>query len=171
MFFLKELSRQITIHPSFFGKQIREQLTGRLYEDVEGTCQGEYYVICITHLLEISLGKVIPGNGQAEFTCSYRAIVWKPFKHETVDAMVSGVNAGGIFADVGPLPIFISHHLIPGDIKYDGDATPPQWTNGADETIEKGTAIRVKIIGLRSDVGQINAVGSITDDFYGAQRT
>ena len=48
-----------------------------------------------------------------------------------------------------------------------GDATPPQYTNGADEVIEKGSSIRVKITGLRSDVGAMFAIGSINDDYYG----
>jgi hypothetical protein len=32
----------------------------------------------------ISEGRVIPGSGVAEYTIVYRAIVWKPFKGETV---------------------------------------------------------------------------------------
>ncbi|KAG8530805.1 uncharacterized protein KY384_004162 [Bacidia gigantensis] len=168
MFFLKELERVITLHPSFFGPRVKEYLTGRLIDDVEGTCTGSYYVICIMDAFEISEGRVVPGSAVAEYTLRYRAVVWRPFKGETVDAIVSSVNRMGIFADVGPLPVFVSDHLIPAEIKWDPNATPPQWAdNTGDQVIEKGTQIRIKLIGTRSDVGSMFAIGSIKEDYLG----
>lgn len=171
MFFLRDLNREISLHPSFFGRQVKDYLTATLFNELEGTCTGEYYIICIIDVMNISPGKVISGTGLATFNVEYRAIVWKPFKGETVDALVTSVNYQGIFSEVGPLTIFISRHLIPSDIKWVGDATPPQYTNGADEVIEKGSSIRVKITGLRSDVGAMFAIGSINDDYYGVPQT
>lgn len=84
MFFLKYLERDCNVHPTFFGKQIEENLRDQLYTDMEGTCNGEYYTICIMDIYKISAGKIHPGAGRADFTISYRAIVWKPFKGETV---------------------------------------------------------------------------------------
>lgn len=57
--------------------------------------------------------------------------------------------------------------MIPADIKYDGHATPPQWTDGADQTIEKGTQIRLKIKGMRTDMGSLYAIGTIKEDYLG----
>jgi len=34
--------------------------------------------------------------------------------------------------------------------------------------IEKGTSLRIKLIGMRTDVGQMWAIGSIKEDFLGA---
>lgn len=88
----------------------------------------------------------------------------------------------GVFADVGPLPVFVSNHvslnacekvnvdglqLIPPDIKWDPNATPPQYTDNGDQVIEKGTQLRIKLIGTRSDVGSMFAIGSIREDFLG----
>lgn len=84
MFFLQTLEREISIHPSFLGSGIHDFLRTRLYDDMEGSCNGEYYIICILDIQDISLGKVQPGTGAAEFTIEYRAILWKPFKSETV---------------------------------------------------------------------------------------
>ncbi|EEP76713.1 DNA-directed RNA polymerase II 19 kDa polypeptide [Uncinocarpus reesii 1704] len=97
----------------------------------------------------------------------YRAIVWKPFKGETVDAIVTSVKNQGIFAEVGPLTVFVSKHLIPPEIKWDPDATPPQYTDNADQVIEKGTNLRIKLIGLRNDVRNMFAIGSIKEDYLG----
>jgi DNA-directed RNA polymerase II subunit RPB7 len=84
-----------------------------------------------------------------------------------VDAIVSSVNRMGVFADVGPLPVFVSNHLIPSEIKWDPNATPPQYTDNGDQVIEKGTHLRIKLIGTRSDVGSMFAIGSVKEDFLG----
>ncbi|KAL8961513.1 MAG: hypothetical protein Q9193_001943 [Seirophora villosa] len=167
MFFLHNLERTVTLHPSFFGPRTKEYLTTRLLEDVEGTCTGQYYIICVLDSFLISEGRVVPGSGVAEYTIQYRAVVWRPFKGETVDAIVTSVNQMGVFADVGPLPVFVSNHLIPPDIKWDPNATPPQYTDNKDQVIEKGTHLRIKLIGTRSDVGSMFAIGSVKEDFLG----
>ena len=84
MFFLRYLDREISIHPSFFGNNVHERLKDQLYADLEGSCNGEYYIVCIMDIYNISPGKIMPGSGEAQFTIRYRAILWKPFKGETV---------------------------------------------------------------------------------------
>lgn len=84
MYFLYELERVITLHPSFFGPRIKEYLVNKLLEDVEGTCTGQYYIICVMDTYNVSEGRVVPGNAVAEYTMQYRAVVWRPFKGETV---------------------------------------------------------------------------------------
>jgi DNA-directed RNA polymerase II subunit RPB7 len=84
MFFLKYLEREIAMHPSFLGRNMDQFLRQRLLADVEGSCTGEYYVVCVIDIYNISPGKVKPSRGEAVFTINYRAILWKPFKGETV---------------------------------------------------------------------------------------
>lgn len=91
MYFLYELERTITLHPSFFGPRVKEYLTNRLLEDVEGTCTGSYYIICVMDAYEISEGRVVPGSAVAEYTVHYRAVVWRPFKGETVGDLQSKI--------------------------------------------------------------------------------
>jgi DNA-directed RNA polymerase II subunit RPB7 len=167
MFFLYNMERRVTLHPSYFGRNMHDLVTSKLLKDVEGTCAGNYYIISIMDTFDISEGRILPGNGLAEFTVGYRAVVWRPFKGETVDAVVYSVNPQGFFAQAGPLRLFVSAHLIPSDIKWDPNGTPPQFTNNEDTTIEPGTHVRVKIIGTRSEVGEMWAIGSIKEDYLG----
>lgn len=135
MFFIMELQHTMKLHPSFFGPNVRQFLRQKLISDVEGTCDGQYgYIICVLddNELRIPPGKILPGQGSAEFGVRYRAIVWKPFKvgtqkrisrredqsvdlsqNEVVDAIVSIVNKMGFFADAGPLSVFVSTHVSP----------------------------------------------------------
>ena len=57
--------------------------------------------------------------------------------------------------------------MMPSEIKYDANATPPQWTNNADVVIETGTHVRVNIKGLRVEVGDMWAIGNINGDYLG----
>ena len=84
MFFLYNMERRVTLHPSYFGRNMHDLVTNKLLKDVEGTCAGNYYIVSIMDAFDISDGKIIPGNGLAEFTVRYRAVVWRPFKGETV---------------------------------------------------------------------------------------
>ena len=52
---------------------------------------------------------------------------------------------------------------IPSDLKYDGNATPPQFTDNAGQIIERGTHIRIKLVGIRTELGQMFAVATIKE--------
>ncbi len=68
-------------------------LESKLYADVEGTCVGAFgYIIAVVSILDIGKGMVLSGSGQAEFVTRYRAIVFKPFKGEVVDGIVTNVT-------------------------------------------------------------------------------
>ena len=84
MFFLYSLERQVTLHPSYFGRNMHELVTSKLLKDVEGTCAGNYYIISIMDTFKVSEGRILPGSGLAEFIVKYRAVVWRPFKGEAV---------------------------------------------------------------------------------------
>ncbi|KAJ2156592.1 DNA-directed RNA polymerase II subunit [Coemansia sp. RSA 552] len=167
MFFHKKLSHTITLHPSFLGPRMREFVTKRLYKDVEGTCTGRYgYIVAVVAILEIQIGKIIPGHGSAEFEVKYSAILFKPFKNEVLDAVVDSVSPMGFFAFAGPLSIFVSQTLIPADMKLDMNSNPPSF-HSDDQKIEKGTLVRVKISGTRIDATSIYAIGTIKEDYLG----
>ncbi|OMH81492.1 DNA-directed RNA polymerase II subunit rpb7 [Zancudomyces culisetae] len=202
MFFLKELTHRITLHPSFLGPQIRSFVTSKLYRDVEGTCSGRYgYIVTVVALVDIGKGRILPNanDGSAEF-------------------LVRVVNKMGFFVSVGPLQVFVSSHLIPADMQFDASSNPPCFVSktsyasasdvkfkikdedlNEDEAgdlfstqndqsssanikslasssggshlnqykIEKGTNIRVKIVGLRVDSNEIFAIGTIKEDYLG----
>jgi DNA-directed RNA polymerase II subunit RPB7 len=167
MFFLKNMDRTVTLHPSYFGRNMHDLVTSKLLKDVEGTCGGNHYVISIMDTFDVSDGRILPSTGLAEFTVRYRAVIWRPFKGETVDAVVNSVNHQGFFATAGPLLVFVSVQLIPSDIRWEPNATPPQFTNNEDSVIEPGTHVRIKIINMRSDIGEMYAVGTIKEDYLG----
>lgn len=52
---------------------------------------------------------------------------------------------------------------MPSDFKFDGNATPPNFTDSAGYKIEKGSRVRLKIMGVRAEIGSMYGVGTIKE--------
>lgn len=79
---------------------------------MEGSCNGRYgYIVAIVAVDHIDSGVVQDSFGSVAFRIRYTAIVLKPYKNETVDAVVQTVNKMGFFAYIGPLQVFVSNHV------------------------------------------------------------
>lgn len=87
-------------------------------------------MIAVTTIDHVGAGLIQPGQGFVLYPVKFRAIVFRPFKGQVLDAVVTQVNKVinkkkfwcllksllnifqvGIFADIGPLSCFISHHV------------------------------------------------------------
>ncbi|KAF2769504.1 hypothetical protein EJ03DRAFT_351242 [Teratosphaeria nubilosa] len=167
MFFVKTLEYRIDLHPSFFGSNSETYVRRRLYEDREGTNTGTMMIVAIINIEDISEPKIVPGTGFAQYDCSYRAIVWRPFRGEVVDGMVSSVVNNGFFVDVGGLSVFVSKAMIPPQLKYTVEGSTPSFTDNSEQTVERGSQVRLRIKGIRGEMGQMFAIGSIREDYLG----
>merc|ERR1712128_97845 len=84
-------------------------------------------------------GEILSGRGLCRFPIKYKAIVFRPFKGEVVDGVVTQVNKVGLMVDVGPMGCFISRHSIPSDMEFDPDSNPPCYkTKDEDSVIQQG---------------------------------
>lgn len=73
------------------GPNIKELINTRLVQEVEGTCSGLVgYIIAVVQILDVGRGVLV--NGFAEYNVQYKAIVFKPFKNQVVDGLVTIVN-------------------------------------------------------------------------------
>ncbi|XP_061502271.1 DNA-directed RNA polymerase II subunit RPB7 isoform X1 [Anopheles gambiae] len=161
MFYHISLEHEILLHPRYFGPQLIETVKQKLYTEVEGTCTGKYgFVIAVTTIDDIGSGTIQPGQGFVVYPVKYKAIVFRPFKGEVLDATVKQVNKVGMFAEIGPLSCFISHHSIPADMQFCPNGAPPCYRaiNG-ESVIAAEDKIRLKIVGTRVDATGIVSIG------------
>uniref|UniRef100_A0A0N4ZFI5 DNA-directed RNA polymerase II subunit RPB7 n=1 Tax=Parastrongyloides trichosuri TaxID=131310 RepID=A0A0N4ZFI5_PARTI len=169
MFFHLTLEHEISLHPKYFGPNLMDTVKQKLFNEVEGTCTGKYgFVIAVTTIDSIGHGMIQPGRGFVTYFVKYKAIVFRPFKNQVMDAIVTQINKVGIFCEIGPLSVFISQHCIPPDLKFDTLNDIPCFKND-DETIiiKLDDEIRVKLIGTRVDASDIFAIGTLMDDYLG----
>jgi DNA-directed RNA polymerase II subunit RPB7 len=168
MFFHITLEKFLSIHPRYLGPNLKRTLEDKLHEEIEGTCSGRYgFIITVTSIDNWGLGQIEETTGFVVFPVKFKAIVFKPFRNEILDAVVTQVSKVGFFADIGPLQVFVSSHSIPPDIKFDPQNNPPCFiSDDATVKIEKDSEVRLKIIGIRIDDG-IFCIGTIKEDFLG----
>lgn len=48
-------------------------------------------------------------------------------------------------------------------MRYDGNATPPQWVDKDGIVIEKGTQLRIKLMNIRIEVTEMFGIGSVKE--------
>jgi len=170
MFFLITLHKIVQLQPRYFGPKLRTTLIEKLYSEVEGSCSGRYgFIIAVTSVDEIGLGKIQEGTGLVQFPITYQAIVFRPFRNEVVDAVVKSVNKYGFLAEVGPLQVFVSKHCMHNDFKFDANGTNGACFVSEDESVKvsKGDEVRLKITGTRVDTNELFCIGTIKDDYLG----
>ncbi|GAM18561.1 hypothetical protein SAMD00019534_017360 [Acytostelium subglobosum LB1] len=157
MFFHLTLEKDLHIHPKHCGPNLFNTATQQLHSEVEGTCSGRYgFIITITSVEFVSKGKVIEATGYVVFQVRYKAIIFKPFKGEVLDAVVTKVTNLGFFAEAGPLSIFVSTHLIPADMQFDAQSANPCFVSEDGSTkISKDDEVRLQIKGTRVDATEI----------------
>ncbi|KAF2172960.1 hypothetical protein M409DRAFT_62603 [Zasmidium cellare ATCC 36951] len=167
MFFIAHRERELTMHPSFFDSAATEKIKEQLHSDLEGTIEGTLMIIQIIEIDEISEPMLVPGTGMAKYNVSYRALVWRPFRGEVVDGMVTNVVNNGFFVDVGGMNVFVSKAMIPNQLKYTVEGSTPSFTDNSEQMIEKGSQVRLRIKGIRGEIGAMFAIGSIREDYLG----
>lgn len=60
---------------------------------VEGTCSGRYgFIIAVIGVHSMGKGMIREGTGSATFNVRYTCLVFRPFRGEVIDCVVSSVN-------------------------------------------------------------------------------
>ncbi|KMZ70872.1 DNA-directed RNA polymerase II subunit RPB7 [Zostera marina] len=109
MFFHMVLERNLLLHPCHFGPHLREKLR-------KAWVRG-------------GKGEIRKGTGFVTFPVTYQCVVFRPFKGEVLDAVVTMVNKMGFFAEARPVQIFVSSHLIPDDMEFQTGDMPNYTTS------------------------------------------
>ena len=66
--------------------------------------------------------------------------------------------------------VFVSRFGMPDDLRDGYDADGHRFVRASDDAeIAEGTAVRLRLIGVRCYAAEINATGTITNDYLGIQ--
>ncbi|KAI3875458.1 hypothetical protein MKX03_020015 [Papaver bracteatum] len=140
MFFHIVLERNMQLHPRHFGPKLPDKLVAKLMKDVEGTCSGRHgFVGAIMGLIMLE-GLIRDGTGFVTFPVKYQCVVFRPFKGEILEAVVTMVNK-----------------MIPDDMKFQSGDIPNYTTF----QMAQDSEVRLNIFGTRDDF----CTGAIKDDF------
>jgi DNA-directed RNA polymerase II subunit RPB7 len=171
VFFRKRMRRVVHIEAKYLGKDLRlhihEQCRLEAVGSREATTSGLGFVVVVLGIEDDFIGSGVIDHltGKVRYEVEYDAIVFRPFKHEVLDATVKMCSNEGIFAGAGPLDLFISRLYIPPEYSFrpeDG-----AWAHGETGTVIRGgTDIRAKILGVNAS-GNVAAIAAINEPFLG----
>ena len=173
MYFLLKMEKNLQMKPDELCRDMETALTNKLVHTVIGTCSGRYgFVVSITELPAMAdlKGQVVRDTGNVEYNVNFTACVFRPFVGETLDGIVKSVNKLGVFVIVSALEVFVSHHLMPDDMKFDKHSNPASYVSGMMDDrvrIEPGSEVRIRIVGIRFDAREIFAIASLKEDYLG----
>lgn len=84
-------------------------------------------------------------NGDAIFTVSFKALVYRPLKGEVLDGVVTGIEKVGIEVKVGACKVFIPHTKIPTEMKYSEEQNGFVSEEDQSQVIKNESIIRFKV--------------------------
>jgi DNA-directed RNA polymerase II subunit RPB7 len=111
MFFIVTIVREFTMTPEYFGPGLQDQIRKKVFKEVEGSVDGRYgWIVSVVNIDHIPRGLIQEG-GSAVFQITFRAIVFRPFRNEILDAVTTSVDETGVWAKAGPLRIYLSKQV------------------------------------------------------------
>jgi len=168
-FFRKQMTRSLWVHPQYLGPSVRSHI--RLQCKSETAAEGITDSGFIIHVLtipdqDIVSGKIDHLTGRTQFTVTFDAICFKPFKNEVMDTVVVTCTPQGVFAEAGPFTLLVHRLHIPAEFEFRAeDAT---WFSAdSNITITPGSSLRLRVMGVTNVKRTIAGVGTINEAFLG----
>lgn len=171
MYFLAEFEDNIQVKPEHCGPNFQAHVQDTLRQKVEGTVSEERgHVLKVLAETWRGLAKCQDGTGQLLVPIWYHALTFKATKDDVLDCEVSEVNKLGFFGECGPLRIFVSKSSMHTSYEFhdaQGGNAPSYISQDIGESIVPGTALRIRLLGVRYEAAQMFAIGTINDDWLG----
>lgn len=57
--------------------------------------------------------------------------------------------------------------MIPPSMKYNAEDSTPNFSDAEGMTVQRNSQVRLRIKGIRGELGQMFAIGSIREDYLG----
>jgi len=125
------------------------------------------FVVHIVKIEDVSAGRIEDSTGQATYKIKFTAIVFRPFRNEVMDAVVSASLNYGFFCRAGPLNIFVSRHLMPEDVNHFDEERSAWISDDQQVEIRPGCGVRLRLMNIKFDQNTLSAFGTIRDDYLG----
>ena len=104
MFEMVTLEDIIRIPPVLFDRDLEEAALEVLRNEYEGITDPEIgKVIAVVSIINVGIGRLIPGDGASYHNVRFNVIAFKPKVNEIVEGVVVEVVDFGIFVRVGPI--------------------------------------------------------------------
>lgn len=88
---------------------------------------------------------LVNDNGEAIFTVSFKALVFRPLRGEVLDGVITGIEKVGLEVKVGACKVFVPHTRIPTEMKYSEEQNAFISEEDPTQVIKNDVMIRFKV--------------------------
>lgn len=168
MYFVVSDRKAITMRPCDLGPFFHQRLEAKLRMDLEGSLSKSHdgTIVYIFKITDRSKPRVQDGSGCVVVEVGFDAIVFRPFKNEVIDCVVSEVTRLGFFAYFGPMKVFVSKSCVPEDMEFQAETNSLANADGT-QALRVDSEVRVRVLGVRRDGTQLFSIGTIDGDYLG----
>ncbi|MEK6934794.1 MAG: DNA-directed RNA polymerase [Nanoarchaeota archaeon] len=103
MFYEVEVKSHVRVPPPNFKKDVKSSILESLKEQFSNFVSKELGIsVCVSEVMSIKDGVLIPGDGAAYYDTSFKLITFKPEMQEVVQGLISEIAEFGAFINIGP---------------------------------------------------------------------
>ena len=104
MFYITEVADHVRVDPKLFGLATAEAVDKQLRETYATYYDKEIgKVIAVIEVTSIGEGIIIPGDGAAYYSSTFKLLTWKPELQELVFGAIAEITNFGAFIDMGAI--------------------------------------------------------------------
>lgn len=159
----QQLEWELRLAPAHFGREIKREIRERLIQERRGaTLENGAVIVEVLDVADDDMGEghLDPLTGEAKYHVTYEALLFRFFKGEVCDGVVTTCQQHGFYAHMGPSDdMFVSSRYMPTEYKFKRESD--SWETDADDgeapsVIKAGTEVRVKVESSNPPFGTIN---------------
>lgn len=103
MFYEIQAKTHVRVAPNLFGADTKKSVLESLNKEYEGYIASDVgFVICISEVLNIGEGVIIPGDGAAFYETEFKLLSYLPEMQEVVLGKIRDITNFGAFINIGP---------------------------------------------------------------------
>lgn len=142
----KQLETPIVVPPHLLGYNLSHVVQDRLIRMIQNRCTAaEGFVIKLKYIVDIRGGSLDHRTASVNFMVDYVASCLRPEVNDQVNAIVSRVLKIGIFAELGPLSIFVPVTHMSENYEFSSTTQPMFIAKDTNREIKQHSVINVRI--------------------------
>jgi DNA-directed RNA polymerase II subunit RPB7 len=143
----KKLQAHVSIPPHSLRYNLQFVIQDRLERSVRGKCTEENgFILQMKRITEVKGGLLDKKTGTVHYNVDFIAQTLRPQVGDIIEAVVTKVFKIGVFADLGPLNIFIPLSRMPEQFQFQTHPVPQFVVeNDVSQTIKPGSELQLKI--------------------------
>jgi DNA-directed RNA polymerase subunit E' len=104
MYYKIRLDDKVRVPPTRLGENLEKVILDVLQEHLEGSIDKEIGIfICVTKVLEVGDGEIVPGDGGVYYDVRFEALVLRLALQEVIEGVVVETTSFGAFISLGPI--------------------------------------------------------------------